>query len=163
MVKKYIPAPSRPPPPYVWSVIPIPPPPCNNWQNLFGIADWIHFVFVPDSHAIHSRFRSFLLLFLVLQFTSSLMFFYIPRMWWHENRGMYPCLSHMALDYLTIPDGNGRMARLLASIPLMKHRFRLCLYHWLNARFIVVRSAKSVLCFRACLCLFSYIMSQTGS
>jgi hypothetical protein len=24
-------------------------------------------------------------------------------MWWHEHRGMYPCLSRMALDYLTIP------------------------------------------------------------
>ena len=24
-------------------------------------------------------------------------------MWWHEHRGMYPCLSHMTLDYLTIP------------------------------------------------------------
>jgi hypothetical protein len=24
-------------------------------------------------------------------------------MWWHEHRGMYPSLSHMVLDYLTIP------------------------------------------------------------
>jgi hypothetical protein len=24
-------------------------------------------------------------------------------MWWHEHRGMYPRLSCMALDYLTIP------------------------------------------------------------
>jgi hypothetical protein len=24
-------------------------------------------------------------------------------MWWHEHREMYPCLSRMALDYLTIP------------------------------------------------------------
>jgi hypothetical protein len=24
-------------------------------------------------------------------------------MWWHEYRGMYPYLSRMALDYLTIP------------------------------------------------------------
>ena len=23
--------------------------------------------------------------------------------WWHEHRAMYPCLSRMALDYLTIP------------------------------------------------------------
>ena len=24
-------------------------------------------------------------------------------LWWDEHRGMYPCLSRMALDYLTIP------------------------------------------------------------
>jgi hAT family C-terminal dimerisation region len=24
-------------------------------------------------------------------------------MWWHGRRAMYPCLSRMALDYLTIP------------------------------------------------------------
>jgi hypothetical protein len=24
-------------------------------------------------------------------------------LWWHEHVSMYPCLSHMALDYLTIP------------------------------------------------------------
>ncbi|KIK31665.1 hypothetical protein CY34DRAFT_102941, partial [Suillus luteus UH-Slu-Lm8-n1] len=23
--------------------------------------------------------------------------------WWHEHCGSFPCLSHMALDYLTIP------------------------------------------------------------
>jgi hypothetical protein len=24
-------------------------------------------------------------------------------LWWAEQRGLYPCLSHMALDYLSIP------------------------------------------------------------
>jgi hypothetical protein len=24
-------------------------------------------------------------------------------LWWHEQKSMYPCLSRMALDYLTIP------------------------------------------------------------
>jgi hypothetical protein len=24
-------------------------------------------------------------------------------MWWHERRASFPCLSRMALDYLTIP------------------------------------------------------------
>jgi len=24
-------------------------------------------------------------------------------LWWHEHEAMYPCLSHMALNYLTIP------------------------------------------------------------
>ena len=24
-------------------------------------------------------------------------------LWWHEHKAMYPRLSHMALDYLTIP------------------------------------------------------------
>ncbi len=23
--------------------------------------------------------------------------------WWHEQQNTYPCLSHMALDYLMIP------------------------------------------------------------
>jgi hAT family C-terminal dimerisation region len=23
--------------------------------------------------------------------------------WWHQRRDMFPCLSRMALDYLTIP------------------------------------------------------------
>jgi hypothetical protein len=26
-----------------------------------------------------------------------------PLMWWHQQRKMFPCLSHMAHDYLTIP------------------------------------------------------------
>lgn len=26
-----------------------------------------------------------------------------PLAWWYENRGSYPCLWHMARDYLTIP------------------------------------------------------------
>ena len=26
-----------------------------------------------------------------------------PLAWWHERHGMYPQLSRMALDYLTIP------------------------------------------------------------
>lgn len=26
-----------------------------------------------------------------------------PIAWWRERRGAYPCLSHMALNYLTIP------------------------------------------------------------
>ena len=28
-------------------------------------------------------------------------------LWWHEHKSMYPHLSHMALDYLTIP-GKGK-------------------------------------------------------
>ena len=26
-----------------------------------------------------------------------------PVAWWYERRAVYPSLSHMALDYLTIP------------------------------------------------------------
>jgi hypothetical protein len=26
-----------------------------------------------------------------------------PLLWWSERRSMYPCLSRMALDYLSIP------------------------------------------------------------
>jgi hypothetical protein len=26
-----------------------------------------------------------------------------PLLWWSERRAMFPCLSRMALDYLTIP------------------------------------------------------------
>jgi len=26
-----------------------------------------------------------------------------PLLWWWEHRSMYPCLSRMALDYLSIP------------------------------------------------------------
>lgn len=26
-----------------------------------------------------------------------------PLLWWWERRSMYPCLSRMALDYLSIP------------------------------------------------------------
>ena len=26
-----------------------------------------------------------------------------PLLWWWERRSMYPCLSQMALDYLSIP------------------------------------------------------------
>ena len=30
-----------------------------------------------------------------------------PLLWWWERRSMYPCLSRMALDYLSIPGMSG--------------------------------------------------------
>jgi hypothetical protein len=37
-------------------------------------------------------------------------------MWWSERQGMYPCLSHMALDYLLIPG-------MFFIFPTVKHLF----------------------------------------
>lgn len=38
-------------------------------------------------------------------------------LWWHERRAVYPCLSRMALDYLTIP---GKFTSGLLSDVLMR-------------------------------------------
>jgi len=61
--------------------------------------------------------------------------------WWHEHRGMYPSLSRMALDYLTIPATSVDVERLFS-------RGRLLLSH--------VRSRLSAQSTRALLCLGSW-------
>ena len=77
-------------------------------------------------------------------------------MWWHGHRAMYPCLSRMALDYLTIPGAffcpsdpsvNSNNALLATSVDVERifSRSRLVLSH--------VRSRLSAQSTRALLCL----------
>ncbi|TFK80198.1 HAT dimerization, partial [Polyporus arcularius HHB13444] len=65
-----------------------------------------------------------------------------PLLWWRERRDIFPCLSRMALDYLSIPGTSVDVERVFS-------RGRRCLTH--------VRSRLSAQTTRALLCLGDWL------
>lgn len=86
----------------------------HSMQTPFNIFDCIPTLAAPKRFQLHDE--------LVVFLSTDPEFVYDVIAWWYEKRTTYPCLSQMALDYLTLP---GKF--LIISLPFCSLHVLTCL------------------------------------